>query len=335
MAWLTGWGRRKKQTITGTTAGAQTNYQKKMVVHKGSGTDSPTDVYCNGKCRDDFGDIRWTMDDGITLMDYWIEKVVSGDYAVFWIKIPSVPASPGTVDVYMYYDNPSATSLSDGDATFQFFDDFEGTELDTTKWLTDLIGSGSLSVSDGCVWFETGTTNKSKAQINSISETLGFSNVLVEARFMALTQGTHSLDRSFEMILFDDLNTGLYIGHRGSVGDEKVNRKVAGTWGSEITIYSDPPLNVWLRHRIVVYADSILSLLDDSLNILGSYTYSGFVPTINMLYSIGAYNPGSTSNLRSKLDWIFVRKYVDPEPTWGAWGSEELAPVPHSHGYIF
>jgi len=128
VGWLSGWRRRKKGTIRGTTAGAQTNYQMKITVHKGTGTDSPTDVYCGGNCRDDFGDIRFTDSDGTTLLSYWIEKVVPGDYAVFWVKILSIPASPDSVDVYMYYGNPSATSVSDGDATFDFFDDFEPVE---------------------------------------------------------------------------------------------------------------------------------------------------------------------------------------------------------------
>jgi hypothetical protein len=124
--WLSGWDYRKEQTITGSTAGAQTNYQMRMTVHKGSGTDCATDVYCSGNCRDDFGDIRWTTSDGITLMNYWIESVTSGDKAVFWIRIPSIPASPSTVDVYMYYSNPSATSLSNGANTFPLlFDDIE------------------------------------------------------------------------------------------------------------------------------------------------------------------------------------------------------------------
>ena len=70
ISWLTGWTYRKKQTITGTIAGVQTNYQMKMTVHKGTGTDTATDVYLGTNVRDDFGDVRWTKDDGTTLMDY-------------------------------------------------------------------------------------------------------------------------------------------------------------------------------------------------------------------------------------------------------------------------
>jgi len=46
-----GWNNRKEKTITGTTAGAQTNYQMKLKVYKGSGTDTPGTVYLGGNAR--------------------------------------------------------------------------------------------------------------------------------------------------------------------------------------------------------------------------------------------------------------------------------------------
>jgi intein/homing endonuclease len=45
-------------------SGAGTNYQVRIVAHYGSGVDSGPDVYLNGKCRTDFGDIRFTRSDG-------------------------------------------------------------------------------------------------------------------------------------------------------------------------------------------------------------------------------------------------------------------------------
>ena len=63
------------------------------------------------KARGDRGDIRFTSDDGITLLPYWIKKWVQGGDSVLWIKIPEIPAN-GQVKIYMYYGNPSASSLS-------------------------------------------------------------------------------------------------------------------------------------------------------------------------------------------------------------------------------
>ena len=136
MAWLTGWNRRKSKIISGTTAGAQTNYQLQLTIYNGSGTDTNTTVYLGGNCRSDFGDVRFTSSNGSTLLDYWIESFTSGVSAIVWIKIDSIPASPSQATIYVYYDNPSAISLSNGTNTFDFFDDFDGTSLDP-KWTVD------------------------------------------------------------------------------------------------------------------------------------------------------------------------------------------------------
>jgi hypothetical protein len=79
-------------------------------------------------------DVRFTAADGITLLDYWIEFWDNvGDTAIVWVEVPSVPAS-STVDVLMYYGNGAAADAADGDATFEFFDDFEVAAPASSKW---------------------------------------------------------------------------------------------------------------------------------------------------------------------------------------------------------
>jgi len=100
--WLSGWLYRKSHEIVGSTAGAQTDYQIRIKVHYGSGTDDGENVYLNGKCRTDFGDVRFTASDGETLLNYWIEEKSDSNYAIFWVKVPSIPASPDTTTIYCY-----------------------------------------------------------------------------------------------------------------------------------------------------------------------------------------------------------------------------------------
>jgi len=71
--WLAGYSYRKKIPITGQT-GAGTNYQVSLEVHSGSGSDSNGVVYLANHCQDFPNDIRFTGDDGQTLLDYWIAK---------------------------------------------------------------------------------------------------------------------------------------------------------------------------------------------------------------------------------------------------------------------
>ena len=138
MAWLTGWSYRKSHVIAPAT-GAGTLYQKQITVHYGSGTDGDDDVYCDNHCKTDFGDIRFTDDDGSTLLDYWMESKVDSDYAIFWVEVAdSLESSAQTI--YVYYGKADATTTSNGANTFPFFDDFSG---DLSKW-TVLSGSWSI-----------------------------------------------------------------------------------------------------------------------------------------------------------------------------------------------
>jgi len=85
------------------------------------------------KAKSDGSDIRFLLPSGKSI-PYWIESWdKSGQNAKVWVKVPSLPANSSTV-IYMYYGNPSATDESNGDAVFEFFDDFEDGSLDTTKW---------------------------------------------------------------------------------------------------------------------------------------------------------------------------------------------------------
>jgi len=133
--WLSDWEFRKSHSIEG-SLGAEYNYQVKIVVHNGTGVDSADEVYCNGYCLPNFGDIRFTDNDGITELDYWMEESHVSDNATFWVEILD------TLDydqvIYVYFGNPDAVSVSDGVSTFIFFDDFEddsiGADPDSNRW---------------------------------------------------------------------------------------------------------------------------------------------------------------------------------------------------------
>ncbi|RLE62065.1 MAG: hypothetical protein DRJ38_10295, partial [Thermoprotei archaeon] len=149
--WLSGWKYRKKHEINGSAAGAVTDYQIRVKVHYGSGADNGEDVYLNSNCRADFGDVRFTADDGVTELAYWMEEKVDGDYAVFWVKVPNIPADPNKAIIYIYYGNPDATYAGSGEDTFLFFDDFEDGVLDTNKWAlaSDYPSGASVTEHDG------------------------------------------------------------------------------------------------------------------------------------------------------------------------------------------
>ena len=80
-------------------------------------------------------DIRF-IDSGREL-SYWIEEWDSvKEKAKIWVKIPRIPAY-GEKVIYLYYGNLDAENRSDGDETFEFFDDcddfLDWTQLDWTQ----------------------------------------------------------------------------------------------------------------------------------------------------------------------------------------------------------
>ncbi len=75
--------------------------------------------------KPDGSDLRVTASDGVTSLPFWIETWnPHAGSAVIWTKVPSVPVAGTTL--FLYYGNPSAAAASDGNATFDFFDDFAG-----------------------------------------------------------------------------------------------------------------------------------------------------------------------------------------------------------------
>ncbi|MCD4844396.1 MAG: DUF2341 domain-containing protein [Methanosarcinales archaeon] len=146
-------------------------YQQEIAIQENSGEtlhDYQVLVELDGgdfpeEAQPDGDDIRFTDADGHEL-SYWIEEFDAGsDYTRIWVKVPEIPAN-GEARIMMWYGNPDAESVSDGDAVFEFFDDFEGSRLDTGKW--DMrnseyitvaqskvkIGGGGSSETDGVIW---------------------------------------------------------------------------------------------------------------------------------------------------------------------------------------
>jgi len=115
---------RKSIPITaGIGAGAE--YQVRIRVGESAGAPG-CDVQLEGHGRPDFADVRFTDNDGETLLDYWLESVagISPDQtATFWVCVhDSLDADQR---IFIYYGDNKARSASDGAGTFDFYDDFE------------------------------------------------------------------------------------------------------------------------------------------------------------------------------------------------------------------
>lgn len=121
MAWLTGYSCRKRVPIAGET-GAGTNYQRKLTVHSGSGSNSPGVAYLGGNAENFPNDIRFTDNDGETELEHFCCDL-SANPAIFWIEVTDDLGS--NVDIYIYFGKTAGASASNIANTFLKGDDFE------------------------------------------------------------------------------------------------------------------------------------------------------------------------------------------------------------------
>jgi hypothetical protein len=301
--WLEGWSYRKSNIIE-QASGAGTNYQVKITVHYDDDTDSGEHVYLNSKCQSDFDDIRFTDDDGWTLLDYWMESKDPGTSAVFWVEVQD-DLSSSDATIYIYYGNDEATTTSNGDNTFLFFDHFEGDSIDTDKWqdYTEYV-----SVSDSTMTFQ-----------HSDGVDRWICQDATNYPFHEYPYGY-----AFRGLVYID-NTSW-----GHWGFRQANK------GNDIAIfYNEGALHEQIFTRNTASSDldadwtaGIFNLFEITLDgTYASFFYNG-VEESNSPHS-GLSIPDADLGMHFialdgiiKADWVLTRKFVDPEPTHGDWGEE-------------
>lgn len=137
------WMHAKSIEIDNTTnPQALTDYQIKITF------DSQALIAAN-ELNADGSDLRFTSDCSDNL-SYWIEDGLNTPTTNVWVKLSSVAAN-ALDTIHMYYGNPAAAAQSNGDNTFEFFDDFEGSTLDLAKW--EVRGAPISSLSGGILNF--------------------------------------------------------------------------------------------------------------------------------------------------------------------------------------
>lgn len=324
VGWLTGWYWRKSHIIN-SAVGAGANYQVKIVAHYGSGIDDNGDLFCNSKCKTDFGDIRFTRSDGITLLDYWLESKIDSDNAVFWVEIAE-DLSSSNATIYIYYGKMDARTASSGDNTFIFFDDFEdenvGDAPDLNKWITNgTDASDTIKVANdtavcGNKILEIHESGDSILTYVISKEWTDSGTVAIGYRFRRDGDFT-----SWDWYVYD------YIFKEGS-GNALVTCIIEAS-SNEFMWYDDKMYHKF-SPSIATSKDTWCTLewkcLDESmvLNVNGTDTIGGYRSAFGNPRSFKPWFFAPKEVNRSAfVDNVYVRKYVSPEPSQGSWGNEE------------
>jgi len=317
--------RYKREVVINNTGGNNLyNYQVSFTLDTAS-------LISNGKMRSDCGDIRILDNDNSTALDFWLEGPCNNSSSRIWVKVPTLPAS-SQKNIYLYYGNLTASSVSDGEKTFDFFDDFVGNSLNTNKWVAY---SSDYFVSGGYIRINVGGIEL----VSPLSFNLQ-DGYLAETRFRYESTesqygGTIPSIGSSSYTAFGNSNSDaavLYLRNaggtttvyywiaNGSSGSYNVADTVGTSWSPSTGSWYIGGISV-LGGRVDLWRDRIIG------NTISNITWYK-----NMRYvKLGSLQRNSTYNIHDiSYDWIIVRKYSSPEPSVNV-GSESGAI--YSSGY--
>jgi len=300
--WNASWSRERAIHINNTgNSNALTDYQVMINITYDSDMNS------------NFSDIRVVNETSGETVPYWIENKSNGNWCKIWFNASYIPASSWCNDTYyLYYGNPSASSASDGDAVFEFFDDFV---TDLSKWVVSsdiVIENNALKIP---------AANDNANYLNS-----AYTNAALNPQGTALeikTKISGGTSNDFWNVGWrQDADTVYVSWHSYSTGrdyDLLIKGVDAGAWYGEVSGYNDVyAQDEWHRFSLRV-RENTLKLVDvnNPANELSSTdAFFGQITSANV--GLGRWADYGAFY----VDYIFVRKYADPEPT-ASLGSEE------------
>lgn len=319
------WHYRKEITV----ADSSDAYQTRILVSV-SDAAIGEDVDCESHCQADLDDLRFTEDDGTTLVPYYVEEiVVSGgvNMATVWVR----NSTPACNTLYMYYGNAVCANTSSGADTFIKFEDFEwgnngdsvGTDGGSIDWTVD---QGTCQISteqdfDGSI----GDTRSLKfvggapypqCRFDYAGDT-GYAirlrvykeNAVTDARYFWQGDGTYTplvradVDGDIEYYTAGYNDTGFNITEDAWCLEE-INDMHWDAGAHTYDIYQLDPLDGKIKDDAVMRTSA---LLPDRVGFLSGDTTVGHDMWI---------------------DNIMIRKWNATEQTFSAFGAEEEPPAP-------
>jgi hypothetical protein len=271
----------------------------------------------------DFDDIRFTRNDGTTLIDAWLESKVDSTSAKTWAEFPTTPANTITQTYYMYYGKAVA-NYWDGDATFIFHDAFT-----TDKWTDDT--NLYVDTVNTRIYYKL-YRDATEVKI-SVSSNVGTSNWMLEFdEKLIAASGAYSWlfgpaysenAENVRSAISNSRDQTGFFRRSGYGGDYRV---LDGSYGSSIS--SGPVDNTQYHIHIYRSGNTLYHQIYDNSNhdnLLwsSSYSYAGTASLSYLVIGNDHDNAGATSYVEGYiLPNLFVRKYAANPPTY-AFGAEE------------
>jgi hypothetical protein len=252
--------------------------------------------------------------------DQWCESPVVIQWGASWRLYYSgsqgsaaTPRMQSGYAVYYY--------VGSGTNTFILFDDFHGLTLNSALW-NDL---DAFVLDQDCIQKYASNTNTSYKCKSQNTKT---GPLAIRAKIKLGSDWANEYGILF-MVNFDsDWSTSGYAGahYKDASNDLSYVRKDPGNVSSTTTEALSG--NTWYLLDLLVGAATQKCLY----NGIQKGSISTVIPTNPTNIMLGTSRAASGSAFTVYFDWIFVRKYLDTEPVWGSWESEEEAPPPPPSG---
>ncbi|MCK5139627.1 MAG: DUF2341 domain-containing protein, partial [Thermodesulfovibrionia bacterium] len=276
------------------SVGAGTDYQVRVNVTYESGMQA------------DFDDIVFTDNDNVTQLDHWLEYKVDSVFADVWVEVAD--DLENDLWLMMYYGDPSASSLSDGEATFPFFDDFEDGSFDTDLWTEESSG-GSYTEAGGYLKVMGGSPERIVSDTgfgNSYSFMMRDMTVTAKAVNKYLYAGIYNFGTT-DFALFQSYNN--------------VERFTTYDTGEETNAWSDFTAGEDFEIRSISAARTEFFVNDVLL-----FLHSTEETATDKVFDFEVTGAGTSGSDYIQLDTAFVRNCIAIEPELAFWGPEESNP---------
>jgi hypothetical protein len=313
---LDGWSYRKNHTLD-FSSGAGRNYQMRFVVHSGNGTDDGENVYLNNHAQSDFDDVRFLDGNCTKYYYYWRESYTSNDEAVFWVKISDNLNS--SVSMKIYYGNEEATCISNPQATFIFFDDFEDAQL---HWWTTPTSDTSWETVDDV--YAQGS-NAAYCAGGAVNRTISY-DVYIDYSVMIHFWGRTSYSLQYAGYPCwgsgdkDGSGTTSFYSMLFHSGTMRYYQGTYESWPYNNTY----TVNTWYEFDVALMPDTDKQRAWKSGQYMGEIDFNGSdgSSTFQVIRSL-KMSAGSSTNRDLWIDEFYVRKWLPTEPSHGLWSNEE------------
>ena len=275
-------------------------------------------VGLNANCRTDFGDIRFKQ--GSTTLEYWMQVKVDGDYAIFWVKVPTIPAYPDEATIYIYYGRADEVTTESGADTWIEYEDWESYNIDDVLPL-GIFEANSIQevckVSNNRAYKGTkslfcdddSAVNRNIIRWNYADKLAGGFRFLI-----AVYEEDYGGDWGFFLAQYNSVPAVCVTVDTGLV--KGVNDYYAAAW-HPIFPFTEDAWHIY-EECIVIGADTWDAIYDEKWQLDRTKR-----DNIDALLYIDLYFSGAAAMFKGNLDICCIGKYADPEPTHESWGSEK------------